>query len=61
LFPDESGVGDEGGAGSVVFVVFVIFHDLSPVREVWVLRCGELRFATGLLACGSLHPLSGGI
>jgi hypothetical protein len=34
LFQDESGVGDAG-------VCFAVFHDLSPVREVLVLRCGE--------------------
>jgi hypothetical protein len=32
LFPDEDDV------------EFVVFHDLSPVREVWVRRCGEMRF-----------------
>jgi hypothetical protein len=35
LFPDEERVGDEWG------VVFVVFHDLHPVREILVLGCGE--------------------
>jgi hypothetical protein len=34
LFQDESGVGDAG-------VCFAVFHDLSPVREILVVRCGE--------------------
>jgi hypothetical protein len=46
LFQDEGGVGDAG-------VGFAVFHDLSPVRESLVLRCGELRFAAYLLECGS--------